>query len=310
VRGDAAYIVPTVSTTEDYPSLNGQNRATSTVYMHRARSVMLIQHNATQNSATDPYNLLAIGFNQTNNLDTRAYYMSFLMPSTNTGIFPMVSGIVQYRPSVLAGGIQVSSDQGMWYASTQADYAEYLPKLNPAEAMAPGDIVGVVSGRVTHETTGAQHVMVLSSSPIIVGNWPGKDVSGYALTAFMGQVVVKVKGEVNPGDYIIPSGLSDGTGVAVSPKSLQKKDVALILGRALEGSAASDRIRPVKILIGFPYAAQKMGQYVREIRELEDRVNDLATFNDTLKKDYLEKLQDRQRLIEMLQKKAKLVKQT
>ena len=48
----------------------------------------------------------------------------------------------------------------------------------------------------------------------------------------MGQVLTLVVGDVNIGDYILPSGLDDGTGIAVSAAAIQPQDLPLIIGTA------------------------------------------------------------------------------
>ena len=75
--------------------------------------------------------------------------------------------------------------------------------------------------------------MAVSSNSIILGNMPknGKD-ENYKMVAFMGQIPVKVIGTVKIGDFIIPSGLNDGTGIAISPELVTLDLYNKVVGRA------------------------------------------------------------------------------
>ena len=69
-----------------------------------------------------------------------------------------------------------NGSSGVVYNTTGADYAEYLPRLDPEEEIDAGDIVGVFGGKVTKQTRGAHQVMVISSAPAVLGNMPqGED---------------------------------------------------------------------------------------------------------------------------------------
>ena len=43
------------------------------------------------------------------------------------------------------------------------------PKRYPDEALDPGDVVGLTDGHVSKETGDAEHAMVVSTSPIVLG---------------------------------------------------------------------------------------------------------------------------------------------
>jgi hypothetical protein len=104
-----------------------------------------------------------------------------------------------------------------------ADFAEYMPQLNPDEEIESADIVGLVNDAVSKQTAGADRVLVVSSQPILVGNVPAQDAevdARYRRIALIGQVPVRVRGYVDAGDYIIPSGHQDGTGVGVAPEDI------------------------------------------------------------------------------------------
>lgn len=130
---------------------------------------------------------------------------------------------------------------GTSFSSGGADFAEYLVRLNSEEIIQPGDIVGVYGGKVTKNTKDAQQLMIISTMPIVLGNRPPSG-SEYLCekVAFIGQVPVKVRGLVNSGDYIIPSGLDDGTGIAVSPELMTIEDYAKVVAKAWSTSPNPD----------------------------------------------------------------------
>jgi hypothetical protein len=139
---------------------------------------------------------------------------------------------------------------GVTYQSGSGDYAEYLERINPEEEMKPGDIVGVVGGKVTKLTKGAQQIMTVSLSPIVLGNLPSEgDEYRYEKVAFLGQVPVKVLGTVASGDYIIPSGREDGTGIAVSPEMMTADEFGKVVGRAW-GSSDNEFLKLVNVVVG------------------------------------------------------------
>jgi len=124
-------------------------------------------------------------------------------------------------------------DQGVVYGSKGADYAEYLPKLNPTEQFLKGEIVGVHNGRISKNTRNAEQILAITSQPIVLGNMPSEeDESGYEKVAFLGQVPVFVQGPVHLGDYIVASGKHDGVGHALAADELTPELVSLVLGKA------------------------------------------------------------------------------
>jgi hypothetical protein len=143
----------------------------------------------------------------------------------------------KYNGEVGAGFIRGNGSGGIEMTSSGSDYAEYLPLSNPTDNLQPGDVVGVFSGTVSRRTAGADHVMVVSTAPIVVGNHVSVeegDMSGYALIAFIGQAPVKVRGHVKAGDFLIPSGLEDGTAVGVDPLDIGPGQLSAVFGTAWE----------------------------------------------------------------------------
>ena len=111
-------------------------------------------------------------------------------------------------------------NMGVCYKSGFADYAEYLERLNEYEVIRPGCIVGEHNGKISKITSNSNNLFVISTAPGVLGNMPPKEKeSKYEKVAFMGQVPVLVAGKVKAGDFIIPSGLNDGVGLAVSKRN-------------------------------------------------------------------------------------------
>ncbi len=126
---------------------------------------------------------------------------------------------------------------GVTYESGAGDYAEWLPKANPAEAFLPGYIVGLQNGKITKNTNEGGRLLVISTQPIVLGNMPENNKElPYEKVAFLGQVPVHVLGKVNTGDYIVPSGSNDGLGRAVSPAKMKVEDYSKIVGVAWSAS--------------------------------------------------------------------------
>jgi len=126
---------------------------------------------------------------------------------------------------------------GVTYQSGSADYAEWLERSNPNEILVPGDIVGVTAGKISKNTVGAHKLLAISTKPAVLGNMPavGQEFLNNKV-AFMGQIPVKVKGRVLPGDYILPSGNNDGIGIGVSPNEITAKQYKDIVGVAWSSS--------------------------------------------------------------------------
>ncbi|GAA4277080.1 hypothetical protein [Aquimarina mytili] len=122
---------------------------------------------------------------------------------------------------------------GVSYQSGAGDYAEWLPKENLSESFTAGELVGVKNGFVTKNVWGAEKVMVVSTRPIVLGNMPQpNNEKKYVKIAFMGQVPVKVIGNVAPGDYILPSEFGSGFAKAVHPQNMKTRDYKKVVGVA------------------------------------------------------------------------------
>lgn len=121
--------------------------------------------------------------------------------------------------------------QGVQYSSGAADFAEYIELAPGARKCFAGEVVGIKNGKVSLVTEGADHVLAVSSLPIALGNLPKEsDADRFEKIAFMGQVLVRVTGTVNIGDYILPTGYNDGLAVAVAPGKMRAADYGRIIG--------------------------------------------------------------------------------
>ena len=177
--------------------------------------------------------------------------------------------ITFFRSSdVAVGSIEGDGGGGITLNSGGADFAEFLPRLNPGESLESGDVVGVFEGKVTRRTAGASQCMAVSTRPIVLGNNPGNQhEDDYARIAFIGQVDVKVRGEVDAGDLLIPSGLEDGTAVAVSREMISPVQCAQIIGQAWEGSMESG-IKKIRASVGLRHPDPSVKHMTHTIEEL------------------------------------------
>jgi hypothetical protein len=156
-----------------------------------------------------------------------------------------------------------------------ADFAESLPQLHPDEEIRVGDVVGVSQGRVTRRTSEAEHLLVVTDRAIVVGNHAANQDHQPAQTvALVGQVPTRVRGAVQAGDYIVPSGLNDGTGVAIAPEAvLRREDSASIVGRAWE-SSSDEAVKLINTAVGIP-SSLPTDCLVAAIRDQQAKIHSL-----------------------------------
>jgi hypothetical protein len=225
---------------------------------------------AFENRAGSGGDILALQFTTANALNETYNFVSFF-DNTATWI----------------GGIKSNTDgTGVQFVTGGADYAEYLEKSVLSEVIQPGDVVGVVNGKISKNTEGAQLIMVRSTSPSIAGNKPAqKDKNKYELIAFLGQVPVRVRGTVRTGDYLIPSGQNDGVAIAVSPAALTTAQRRHVLGTAW-ASADGPGVHLVKTAVGFAFDTPSYDQELQLLATLKSDVNSLKKSQDKLIQDY------------------------
>ncbi|MFG0306544.1 MAG: hypothetical protein ACF8Q5_10085 [Phycisphaerales bacterium JB040] len=199
-----------------------------------------------------------------------------------------INFITFMRRGVSLGAIQGNSAGGVEFAGPGNDYAEWLPQASESEPIGPGDVVAVRAGNVSLDTTGADQIMVVSTAPIVVGNRPFEDethddLAGWQKVAFIGQAPVRVLGPVESGDLLIPSGLHDGTAIALSPDAITPEDLTGVLGIAWESSddAGEKRITAAIGIDQADAAAHALRAQAQRVNDLEARLERLErTLND------------------------------
>ena len=111
--------------------------------------------------------------------------------------------------------------------------------------------------------------MVVSVSPIVLGAEPQEeDKKKFEKIAFMGQVPVKIIGDVKSGDYILPSGNNDGLGIAVSPEELKIDDLPKIVGRSWS-TIQGKKLSLINIVVGV-----KTNEWVTIYNTIEGKLKD------------------------------------
>jgi len=203
---------------------------------------------ALNTSAGNPGNHVAIIENTAastgNGPDVLALKTSAITPTSTSNFITFFDGsdTPMGRIDGTGGGVVLTSGG--------ADFAEWLPKRDASETIEPGDIVGWHADGISLQTGGALRVMAVSNQPIVAGNAPDeKDMDAWTQVGFIGQVPVRVRGQVSAGDWIVASGLDDGTGVAVRAESLLPTQLGRVVGQALESSVHEGEHR-INVAIG------------------------------------------------------------
>ncbi len=184
---------------------------------------------------------------------------------------------------------RVDSDGNVYcddsFINTGADYAEWLERADYSEEIGPADVVGVRGGKISMDLEGAEQILVVSTAPALVGNALGAESSerdGFEQIAFIGQAPVKMRGPVQSGDFVLPSGRNDGTARALAPSELKAEDLPQVLGRAWESSEA-EGLHLVNVVIGVDQAAaaavviDNLQGEVKRLAHLDQRLAHLET---------------------------------
>ncbi len=228
--------------------------------------VALIENTAT----SDGGDVLALRINYTGMADSSDNFITFFT-TTNTSL----------------GSIEGNGSGGVVMSGPGNDYAEYLPRANANETLNPGDVVGIIDGRVTRATHGATQFMVISTGPIVVGNDPGDQRrDAFARIVFIGQAQVRVRGLVHAGDFIIPSGDEDGTGLAVSPDTISADQFAQVVGQAWTSSAAAD-LKTVTVAVGLLRNDPTVAHLTARVTALEQTLSGQAPADSLPTRDIL-----------------------
>lgn len=167
----------------------------------------------------------------------------------------------------------IRANIGVAYESGAGDYAEWLERGKDEPDMHFGDIVAVNGGKISLNTAHGSHFMIISRRPIVLGNAPkaGQEIF-FEKVAFMGQVPVKVAGKVDVGDYIIPSGNNDGTGIAVKPAQMMISDYEKIVGVAW-ASAKDAPINYVNVGVGI-----NNNDLAPKVEEISNKVDNIVAY--------------------------------
>ena len=178
---------------------------------------------------------------------------------------------------------------GVTYQSGSGDYAEWLEMEDKEEEFRPGDVVGVHGGMISKRTKGADHVMIISVDPIVLGNAPeaGRE-EDFKKVAFMGQVPVRTFGEVREGDFLVASGFNNGEAIGLAPEELEIRHLSDIVGIAWSDSYQDFGVSYVKASVGLrtqdmAVILQKMTQ---NMADLMKRNEELASTTADLKNQY------------------------
>lgn len=171
-------------------------------------------------------------------------------------------------------GIKIREEIGVTYSSGAADYAEWLERAAGIRDLYAGEIVGVTGGLVSLNTQNADHLFVVSSNPLALGNQPAAaDQKRFEKIAFMGQVRTRVFGPVSVGDYILPSGNNDGFAIAVHPREMKPGDYSRIIGVSWENGLSNVPFNLVNVAVGI-----NANDLSREVVALEKKVEAIMAY--------------------------------
>jgi len=193
---------------------------------------------------------------------------ALLMAAQNVTLGVIFQGRVDY----------LNANWGVYFSSGGADYAEWIKKADLNEHLQKGNVVGIKDGKVSLTTQGADHLKVVSSNPIVLGNQPEPGMEQFSeRIAFLGQVPVTVVGPCEKGDYLLPSGNNDGFAVAMKSAEVPTDRFDDILGIAWEAGIGST-VNVVNMAIGLNNndIADRVGELEDRIDQLEAKINALA----------------------------------
>jgi len=193
----------------------------------------------------------------------------FAIENINAGGDIISSGSVNSSTDMNAGG-SIYSGANMYayeFVTKNADYAEYIIKKDTTKEYQFGEIIGIKNGNVVSSNINADRYMIVSKNPSVIGNAPNSLIKNYALIAFVGQVLVKVKGNVRSGEYILASA-KDGIGIAKRANDISYEESKKIVGQAWENSNNVE-IKYIKVGIT-PMDMQQFQE--KRIKALEEKI--------------------------------------
>ena len=109
---------------------------------------------------------------------------------------------------------------------------------------------------------------VSSVAVAVAAGAPDEDQrEGYAMVALAGVTPVRVRGPVQPGDLIVPSGKQDGAGVAVHPMEASPLVAIQAVGQAWQ--ATGDGEGMVQVGVGSPQLSAVLNRLAIELGTLQ-----------------------------------------
>lgn len=184
--------------------------------------------------------------------------------------------------STSVGSIEGNGSGGVVLGGPGTEVALWLPKRDPAETLVPGDLIGVVDGMATKDTTNASRILVVADNAMLAGADPGAEArAGYVLAVVFGLAQARIAGPLAAGDVILPSGRNDGAGVAVAPAALNPAQAVRMAGQAWTGDFA-EHSRLATVAIGMDAASPVILRLLAENQEQNVRIDALEARLATL----------------------------
>lgn len=144
-------------------------------------------------------------------------------------------------------------------------------------------------GKISRKTDGADHVMVVSIRPIVLGNMPPEgEERNYEKVAFMGQTPIKVLGDVNVGDFLIPSGMDNGLAIAVSRDRIRVDQLKQVIGVAWDDNKEIYGLVNAAVGLTTADVSSVMERQYTSLTKAEDRIQNLTAQNRTLENQVAE----------------------
>lgn len=173
------------------------------------------------------------------------------------------------------GSIEGNGNGGVVLSGAGNQIALWLPKLNPSETMAPGDIVGAVDGKATLDTANASQVFVVASNAILAGNDPGQEARAeYVPVVILGLAEVRVSGPARPGDLLLPTGQGDGSGMVAAQDAVRARQLVLIAGQVWSADGAEgDHL--ITVAIGLDAGGPAVQRLLAQNEQQEAHIADL-----------------------------------
>ncbi len=173
------------------------------------------------------------------------------------------------------GSIEGNGSGGVVLSGPGTQIALWLPKRDPAEAFAPGDLIGVVDGLATKETSDASHLFVVAGNAMVAGADPGElDRADHVLVMVLGLAQVRVVGPVRAGDALVPSGRNDGVAAAIALETMTPAQLARSAGQIWTSDPAGGE-RWVTVAVGLDSASPASLRLLAEQQQQIDRIAEL-----------------------------------